>query len=122
MSKTQQGGNFTVEEDCLIVLARLNMSMDVVQGNEQKHKIYWNRVWDYFHKEKTSKFDHSANSFDGCLALIEISNPSGVNEQEKISKAKELYKNVHKTSFQFDHCWNILRHQPNGWNFIQSLK
>ncbi|KAM4128934.1 hypothetical protein ACJW30_02G206300 [Castanea mollissima] len=112
------------------------MSMDVVQGNEQKHKIYWNRVWDYFHKEKTSKFDHTANSvmnsrsliqlcinkFDGCLALIEISNPSGVNEQEKISKAKELYKKVHKTSFQFDHCWNSLRHQPNGWNFIQSLK
>lgn len=74
------------------------MSMDVVQANEQKHKIYWNRVWDYFHKEKTSKFDHTANSVmnsqslipfcsnksDGCLASIENSNPSGVNEQEKV--------------------------------------
>ena len=77
------------------------MSMNVVQGNEQKHKTYWNRVGDYFHKEKsqkTSKFDHTANSvmnsqsliqlcinkFVGCLASIEYSNPSGVNEQEKV--------------------------------------
>lgn len=77
------------------------MSMNVVQGNEQKHKTYWTRVWDYFHKEKsqkTSKFDHTANSvmntqsliqlcinkFVGCLASIENINPSGVNEQEKV--------------------------------------
>ena len=37
--KTQWGGNFIVEEDCLIVSAWLNISLDAVQGNEQKHNI-----------------------------------------------------------------------------------
>ena len=42
--KTQWGGNFGLEEDCLIVSAWLNTSLDAVQGKEQKHKTYWNRV------------------------------------------------------------------------------
>lgn len=44
VKKTQQSGNFMVEEDCLIVLALHIISMDAMQGNEQKHKTYWNRV------------------------------------------------------------------------------
>ena len=40
-SKTSRGGNFTVEDDLLIVSAWLNISLDVVQANEQKHKTYW---------------------------------------------------------------------------------
>lgn len=40
-------------EDCLIVLALLNISMDAMQGNEQMHKTYWDRVWNCFHKERT---------------------------------------------------------------------
>ena len=50
--KTQWGGNFGLEEDCLIVSAWLNTSLDAVQGIEEKHKTYWNRVWNYFHKER----------------------------------------------------------------------
>ena len=53
VKKTQQSGNFMVGEDCLIVLTLLNISMDAMQGNEQVHKTYWNRVWNYFHKERT---------------------------------------------------------------------
>lgn len=37
VKKTQQSGN-------LVVLALLNISMDAMQGNEQKHKTHWNRV------------------------------------------------------------------------------
>ncbi|XP_028102972.1 uncharacterized protein LOC114302174 [Camellia sinensis] len=36
--KSQRCGNFTTEEDNLLVLAWLNTSLDAVHGNEQKHK------------------------------------------------------------------------------------
>ena len=51
-TKKQRGGNFTSEEDIMIILAWLNISLDVVQGNEQKSKTYWQRVCEYFHEYK----------------------------------------------------------------------
>ena len=95
--KTQWGGNFGLEEDCLIVSAWLNTSLDAVQGKEQKHKTYWNRVWEYFNK-KTFTSTRNANSpmnrwstiqlrtnkVVGILASIKMANPSGVNEQNKV--------------------------------------
>ena len=42
--KSQRGGNFTTEEDSMLISAWLNISLDPVQGNEQKSKAYWLRV------------------------------------------------------------------------------
>ena len=79
--------------------AWLNTSLDAVQGNEQKHKTYWNRVWEYFSKKtftstrnadsqmnRWSTIQLQTNKFFGILASIEMANPSGVNEQNKIKK------------------------------------
>ncbi|KAG5524002.1 hypothetical protein RHGRI_030866 [Rhododendron griersonianum] len=38
--RAQRGGKFTIEEDRLLVSAYLNVSLDVVKGNDQKHKTY----------------------------------------------------------------------------------
>ncbi|KAJ0039968.1 hypothetical protein Pint_27635 [Pistacia integerrima] len=122
-SKRSCGGNFTAEEDLLIVSTWLNTSLDVVQGNEKKHKTYWARLWEYFHKYTTfesertqvSLINHwstiqlATNKFCGCYAQIESRNQSGVKEQDKIANAKFLYQELNKGTFQFEHCWNILR-------------
>ncbi|KAM3689156.1 hypothetical protein ACJW31_09G024900 [Castanea mollissima] len=98
--------------------AWLNISVDAVRGNEQKHKTYWNRVLGGFNKEKTFASTRNANSlmnsrstiqlhtnkFVGFLASIEMTNPSGVNEQNKINKSKEAYLKVQNTAFRFDRC------------------
>ncbi|XP_062113943.1 uncharacterized protein LOC133824946 [Humulus lupulus] len=54
-------GNFSTEEDNVLVLAWLNTSMDPIN---------------------------------------------------EIEKAKEFYRSIHPTSFNFLHCWTILRHHP----------
>ena len=36
----------------------------------------------------------------------------------QINEAKEAYLKVQNTAFRFDHCWNILRHQPKWFEFI----
>jgi hypothetical protein len=47
-SKTQRHGNFTVEEDKLLVSAWLNTSLDAVHENEQKHEAFYERIAAYF--------------------------------------------------------------------------
>ncbi|XP_062162657.1 protein DEFECTIVE IN MERISTEM SILENCING 3-like isoform X3 [Alnus glutinosa] len=129
-SKRQRGSNFTIEEDNLLVLAWLNTNMDSMQGNEQKHKIYWRTIWEYFHKNKTfiskrtqlsllnrwSLIKKSTKLFCGYMAQIEAMHQSGVNEEDKIAKAKLMFHEFQKTSFQFQHCWNVLRSQPKWIN------
>ncbi|CAI9785223.1 unnamed protein product [Fraxinus pennsylvanica] len=96
-SKRLRGGNFTVEEDLLIVSAWLNVSLDALHGNEHKQKAFWTRLWEYFHKYKKfastrtqvslmnrwSTIQLATNKFCGCYAQIESRNQSGVNEQDK---------------------------------------
>ncbi|XP_050236331.1 glutathione S-transferase T3-like [Mercurialis annua] len=125
-SKRQRSCNFTVEEDLHIVSSWLNISIDAIQGNEQKHRTYWTRLWEYFHKyrrfesERThislmnrwSTIQLATNKFCGCYAQIESRNQSGINEQDKIANAKILFQELNKGKFQFEHCWNILRFKP----------
>ena len=63
-----------------------------------KNTTYWNRVLEYFNKEKAFASTRNANSlmnswstiqlhtnkFVGFLASIEMTSPSGVNEQNKV--------------------------------------
>ncbi|GMP60897.1 hypothetical protein CsSME_00023581 [Camellia sinensis var. sinensis] len=41
---SQRKGNFTVEEDMMLISSWLNISLDPIRGNEQKSKAYWLRV------------------------------------------------------------------------------
>ncbi|CAL5346428.1 unnamed protein product [Camellia sinensis] len=133
--KSQRGRNFTTEEDSMIISAWLNISLDLVQGNEQYSKAYWLRVWEYFHQLKTFSSSHSQtslmnrwsaiqlamNRFNGCFAQIQRLNQSGKTEKEKIDDAKKLYKELYKSSFSFEHCWHELRDQPK-WREEYSMK
>jgi hypothetical protein len=33
----------------------------------------------------------------------------------QICQAKEIFRKLYDASFQFEHCWNILRITQNGW-------
>uniref|UniRef100_A0A2N9IVW3 Uncharacterized protein n=1 Tax=Fagus sylvatica TaxID=28930 RepID=A0A2N9IVW3_FAGSY len=55
----RQAGNFTVEEDKLLVLAWLNTSLNPIQGNEQKLESFYTRIWAYFHKVKEFDSDRT---------------------------------------------------------------
>ncbi|KAH7688505.1 Glutathione transferase protein [Dioscorea alata] len=133
----KRGGNFTLEEDLMIISAWLNISLDAVQGNEQKSKTYWQRVSQFFHefKPKTcpsrsqnslmnrwSAIQLATNKFCGCFAQIERLNQSGLTEKDKIRDAKNLYKELHNSSFQYEHCWNELRYQPKWMEDSQAKK
>lgn len=114
VKKTPRGGNFTVEEDILLISAWLNISMDAIQGNEQKHKTYWIRIEEYFERERKSATRRTPNSlmnrwsliqlgtnkFCGFLASIESKHQSGVTEQDKVNNGLKVVS-IH-------YCTNIL--------------
>ncbi|XP_038706936.1 glutathione S-transferase T3-like isoform X2 [Tripterygium wilfordii] len=130
LAGVNRGGNFSIEEDKNIVSAWLNTSIDSVQGTDQKAKTFWQRIGATYnankgpnHIERTDRslssrwgaIQLAVNKFCGFLSQIEDSRPSGTTEIDKIQMAKEMYHEMTNTHFVFDHCWNLLRHQPK-WN------
>lgn len=59
---TKRSKNFSKDEDKVLVSAWLNTSMDPIQGNEQAHGTYWERIHAYFHKHKTFVSDRNRSS------------------------------------------------------------
>ncbi|KAG2692333.1 hypothetical protein I3760_08G048300 [Carya illinoinensis] len=115
--KTQRGNNFNNEEDLLLMEGWLETSLDAVQGKVQKHTMLWKRIHKYFEENKKFDFLHNykslinrwstiqqaTNKFHGYSAQVERMHPSGFNEQDKIGKAKVMFLELEKKSFNFDH-------------------
>ncbi|KAG6654179.1 glutathione S-transferase T3-like [Carya illinoinensis] len=133
---SQRGVSFTVEEDNLLVSGWLNISIDAIRGTDQKSTQLWIRIHDYFNTYKNanwpersvgsltnrwSTIQKATNKFCGFLAQVESMHPSGTNEQDKIDKAKALYRSTQKSNYNLDHCWNLLRHQPKWQVHMDNL-
>ncbi|KAL4597578.1 hypothetical protein ACB092_11G000500 [Castanea dentata] len=58
----KRGGNFSVDEDNLLVSAWLNTSVDAVQGTDQKADTFWEKVWQYFCENNTYGTTRSVSS------------------------------------------------------------
>ena len=61
-NSTKRGGNFSVDEDLLLIFAWLNISMDTVHGTDQKGEKFWEKIWQYFCENNTYGTTCSASS------------------------------------------------------------
>ncbi|GLT71777.1 hypothetical protein SLA2020_437730 [Shorea laevis] len=125
--KSQRRGNFSLEEDNLLVSSWLATSMDAIHGINQKASTFWGRVHAHYDEYKKPTFitrsvnsitnrwstiQVATNKFCACLCQIERKPSSGLTEQDKIEQAKLLYHNNHGVTFNFEHCWNTLKCHP----------
>ncbi|KAG6644321.1 hypothetical protein CIPAW_08G047300 [Carya illinoinensis] len=94
-----RGANFTIEEDMLLVSAWLNCSLDAFQGTDQKHSHLWEKNFEYFQQFKETTNERT----------IKFLIHRGMTNQDK---AKVMYQALEKCSFQFEHCWHLLKDQP----------
>ncbi|KAL0011821.1 hypothetical protein SO802_006929 [Lithocarpus litseifolius] len=137
-NSTKRGGNFSVDEDTLLISAWLNISIDVMQGTKQKAENFWEKIWQYFCENNTYGTTRSAGSlqsrwenisretsrFAGFMAKVEARNKSGGTDEEKLKDAKDLYKvspaltTGKKSTFAFEHCWVLLKNQPK-WSMLK---
>ena len=47
-NSTKRGGNFSVDEDLLLISAWFNIGMDDVHGTKQKSEKFWEKIWEIF--------------------------------------------------------------------------
>ncbi|XP_074325073.1 glutathione S-transferase T2-like [Apium graveolens] len=125
--------NFSTEEDILLVSAWRNISMDPIQGSNQTHQTYWERITAFYDQNKTFSSDRTANSLSHRWSIINCSlskfigyynkvqelNQSGLSEQDKVRDAMTMYSTLQKKTFQLIHCWTELRNCPK---FSSTLK
>ena len=83
-TKGKRGSNLSVEEDQLLMLARLNTSVDTINSNEQTQNTFCQKVWEYFTQYNTSgttrnvislisrwgTISEKTNKFFGCMAKV----------------------------------------------------
>ena len=95
---SKRGGNFSVDEDFLLISAWLNISMDAVHGTDQKGERFWMKICEYFCVNNTYGTRHSNTSlssrwgnisrvtsrFAGFMAKIEAKNRSGATDEDKV--------------------------------------
>lgn len=93
-----RGGNFSMEEDVLLVSAWLNTSVDPMHGNEQKQETFTAKVWQYFFmhnkygtkhsssslKSRWSTINRKTSKFCGFMAKIEAKNQSDATNKDKV--------------------------------------
>ncbi|XP_018818225.2 glutathione S-transferase T2-like [Juglans regia] len=61
------------------------------------------------------------NKFCAAVAQIESLHPSGATEQDKIERAKIMYRETEKATYNMEHCWCLLRHQPKWQQHVSIL-
>ncbi|KAG7977772.1 hypothetical protein I3843_05G047500 [Carya illinoinensis] len=110
--KVQRGASFTVEEDNVLVSGWLNISIDASRETNQKSTQMWDWISEFYHKYKKPQTMNPQ---------VESLHPSGATEQDKIEKAKILYKEMERRNFTMDHSWNLLRHQPKWHQHMNTL-
>ncbi|KAG6661769.1 hypothetical protein CIPAW_03G198300 [Carya illinoinensis] len=96
----------------------------------------WERITTFYHEYKNPNIaNHSegslmnrwstiqklTNNFCAYIVQVESLHPSGAMEQDKIEKAKVLYKEMLGSNFTIEHCWCLLRHQPKWQQHISTL-
>ena len=80
----KRSSNLSVEEDQLLMLARLNTSVDTINSNEQTQNTFCQKVWEYFTQYNTSgttrnvislishwgMISEKTNKFVRCMAKV----------------------------------------------------
>lgn len=64
--KRDQSNNFSEDEDLMLVSSYLNVSKDSITGRDKKEGTFWERVWKYFHSNRTFEYDSNWSSLKRC--------------------------------------------------------
>ncbi|XP_013668741.2 glutathione S-transferase T3-like [Brassica napus] len=117
---------WTPTDDIVLISSWLNTSKDSVVGNEQKSLAFWERVATYLSyspklagcerregstcKQRWHKLNDLVCKFCGACEAATREKSSGMNENDVIKLAHEIFVSNHKKRFTLEHAWHELRH------------
>ncbi|XP_075475868.1 glutathione S-transferase T3-like [Primulina tabacum] len=118
---------WTVADDKLLAAAYTMMSEDSTIGNAQKSESFWKQVVEYYNtnRDKKSKkrtaekakahwaaLKRIVNRYNGIYNKWYTDRPSGWSDEDLMMRAHEEYKNIFKSTFQYEHVWRIVKDSP----------
>lgn len=121
-----RGKNFSDAENRQLCLSWLAISEDPIKGTDQSCSTFWSTILDHAKlytpsfesrtpdglRQRWGVISRSVSKFTGCFKTVMRLNESGTNEEDKVEKAKALYKQDQKEDFRYMECWEILRKAP----------
>ena len=136
-SERRERKKWTLTEDVVLISAWLNTSKDPVVGNEQRAGAFWKRIAAYFAaspkvqggekresiqcKQRWQKINDLVSKFSGSYEAATRQKTSGMNENDVVKLAHEIFHNDHKIKFNLQHAWEELRFDQK-WCEVASSK
>ncbi|XP_013617958.1 PREDICTED: glutathione S-transferase T3-like [Brassica oleracea var. oleracea] len=124
-------------DDQVLISSCLNTSKDLVVGNEQRSKAFWQRIATYFvaspkiavsvrreagHcKKRWHKINDLVGKFFGAFEAASRERTSGKNDNDVLKLAHEIFFNNHNKKFTLEHAWKGLRNDQK-WCDLSSSK
>ncbi|KAL0647093.1 hypothetical protein Bca4012_045384 [Brassica carinata] len=121
-SERRERKKWTLTEDVVLISAWLNTSKDPVVGNEQRAGAFWKRIAAYFAaspkvqggekresiqcKQRWQKINDLVSKFSGSYEAATRQKTSGMNENDVVRLAHEIFHNDHKVKFNLQHVWD----------------
>ncbi|XP_024004052.1 glutathione S-transferase T3-like [Eutrema salsugineum] len=124
-------------DDVLLISSWLNTSKDSVVGNEQKSHAFWQRVSDYYDgspnaegcvprttsqcKQRWHKINDLVCKFSGAYDSATREKTSGMNENDVLKLAHQIFFTNHKKKFNLEYAWRELRNDQK-WCDLSTTK
>ncbi|XP_048627472.1 glutathione S-transferase T2-like [Brassica napus] len=136
-SEKKETKKWSLTEDVVLISVWLNTSKDPVVGNEQKAAAFWKHIAAYFAaspkvqgsekrgfiqcKQRWQKINDLVSKFFGSYEAATRQKTSGMNENDVVKLAHEIFFNDHKIKFNLQHAWDELRYDQK-WCEASSSK
>ncbi|XP_024009190.1 uncharacterized protein LOC112084183 [Eutrema salsugineum] len=124
-------------DDVLLISSWLNTSKDSVVGNEQKSGAFWQRVADSYAgspnaegrvprtasqcKHRWHKINDLVCKFSGAYDSAIREKTSGMNENDVLKLAHQIFFTNHKKKFNLEYAWKELRNDQK-WCDLSNTK
>jgi hypothetical protein len=132
-AKARKGRNFSPDEERQLCRSCLHVSQDPICGNGQRSTAFWERILKHYNDHRPTGCDprpsrsletkwglikHDVAKFCGVYKSVAALNESGTSAQDVLERSLELYKVKHpkQLSFNFLHCWLLLKDVPRWWD------
>ncbi|XP_023633714.1 glutathione S-transferase T3-like [Capsella rubella] len=128
---------WTGPEDTVLISAWLNTSKDPVVSNEQRGDAFWKRIAAYYAaspnvsglckrepshcKQRWAKINDVVCKFSGAHQAASNQMASGMNDDDLIKIAHQIYEQDQKKKFNMEAAWRDLRHDQK-WCSLKTSK
>nr|ABW81022.1 unknown [Arabidopsis lyrata subsp. lyrata] len=136
-STPRKRNKWTSQEDLVLISAWLNTSKDAIVGNEQRGVAFWKRIAAYYaaspnisgekkrepthFKQRWAKINEQVCKFVGSFQAAAGQVSSGMNDDDLIKLAHQIFEADYDNKFNLEHAWRALRNEQK-WCQEQSTK